>query len=220
MPGDDRPVTFALNGGPGARQRLSQLRRHRPQASSSRQRGRQPLRSRRFLPTIRAPGSTSPTWSSSIPIGTGFSRAWFPRTRPRSSSTAPSRHRISLARHLRLAGEERPPGVAQISRRRELRRLPRSAHHLLSAIAARRGHERRGAGVAVSESDHRAERRPLADSVDGDAAVHHRRASRAPAQAHARGHGRRDRLHQGEYATTLHQGPLRPGCDRRDDCST
>jgi len=60
------------------------------------------------------------------------------------------RRSISLAHHLRLAVEEPAAAVTEVSRRRELRRLPRSADHPLPPGTARRCDERPRAGSTRS----------------------------------------------------------------------
>jgi hypothetical protein len=99
------------------------------------------------------------------PIGTGFSRATVPEDQAKKLfySTTPDIEYLSRV-DLRLAGEERPAGLEEVPGWRELWRLSRAAHYVLPAIATGRGHEWRGAGVALSESDHREQRRFVADS--------------------------------------------------------
>ena len=134
----------------------------------------------------------------------GLHRSHRHRLQPRRGAGRPgekalllhhARYRVSFARHLRLAGQEWPPGLAQIPRRRKLRRIPRSAHHPLPAVAAWRGHERRGAGFALSQPGREQQWRSLAAALDDDPAVHHRGAPGARKQTHSRSHGGRDRLH-------------------------
>ena len=64
--GENRPVTFAFNGGPGASSVYLNLGAIGPKHLQAGNEGDSPSDPRRS-PTIRAPGWTSPTWSSSIP---------------------------------------------------------------------------------------------------------------------------------------------------------
>ena len=65
------------------RDRAQARRRSEPRATAR--------RTRRSCATIRRPGSTSPTWSSSIPSAPASRAAWSTPTRPRRTSTTPSR---------------------------------------------------------------------------------------------------------------------------------
>ena len=87
--GENRPVTFAFNGGPGAASRLSEFRRHRPQAHDAGNEGDSPSDPSDAHRQSRAPGWTSPIWSSSIPSARDSAALRCPRTRPKSSSTPP-----------------------------------------------------------------------------------------------------------------------------------
>ena len=216
--GANRPVTFAFNGGPGAAVGLSQLRRHRPQAPGAGNEGDSPSD-----PAILTdnPG----TWLDFTdlvfidPVGTGFSRRWCQRTTAKKLFyTHHARHRISLAHHLRLAGQERPPRFAQISGRRKLRRIPRAAHHALSAVAA---------GVALNGVVLVSPYLNPASRIDGDlsplpwmmtlpsiTAAHLEREKKLTPEAMAD-------VSPTPAASTPHaaQGPLRRGCHEEDDRS-
>ena len=67
----------------------------------------------------------------------------------------PTRILLTFADRLRLAGEERPPGVAQVHRRRELRRVSRTATDQLPAVADRGGDQWVGAGVSGTGTEWR-----------------------------------------------------------------
>ena len=91
-PAGPRPAgDLRLQRRPGRGLGLSQPRRHRAQARAVRRPGRQPLRPRAAWSTTPAPGSTSPTWCSSIPSAPASPARSSTRTRPRSGSTRSSR---------------------------------------------------------------------------------------------------------------------------------
>ena len=156
--GDNRPVTFAFNGGPGASSVYLNFGAIGPKHIDAGNEGDSPSD-----PTALKdnPG----TWLDFTdlifvdPIGTGFSRATVPEDQAKKlfySSNA--RCRVPFARGLRLAGKEQSAGLAQVPGRRKLRRLSRAAHNVLPAVATGCGPERRSAGVALFESDHREQR--------------------------------------------------------------
>ncbi len=132
--------------------RLSEFRRHRPQAHRVRRGGRQPVRSGEVnrqsghVAGFHRPGVHRSDRHRLQPI------AGFGGREQEAVLQYRRRHSLPLAHHLRLAGGERAHELAKISGGRELRRLSRPADHPLPANAARRGDERRGAGLAVPES--------------------------------------------------------------------
>ena len=213
--GEDRPVTFALNGGPGAASVYLNFGAIGPKHIEFGERGRQPVRSgdadrqSGHVAGLHRPGVHRSDRHRLQPVAGLGGRDEEAVLQHRH------RHSLPLAHHLRLAGEERTAELAEIPGGRELRRLSRPAHHALPAVAARRGDERRGAGVAVPESDAGRERRRLADSVDDDAAVDYRGAPRARAQADAGGDGAGDCVHARRVCHRPAEGPLRPGGDAR-----
>ena len=136
VPGANRPVTFALNGGPGASSVYLNFGAIGPKRVQFGAEGNSP--SDPATP-IDNPG----TWLDFTdlvfidPVGTGFSRARSPRRRGEEALLHHrAGHRVPVAHRLRLAGQERPAAVAQVPRRRELRRIPRPAHHALSCRPA------------------------------------------------------------------------------------
>ena len=149
--GENRPVTFALNGGPGAASVYLNFGAIGPKHMNAGNEGDSPS----------DPGVLTDNPGHLARLHRpGIHRSDRHGVQPLRGSRGPgekallldhARHSISVARDLRLAGEERAPRLAQVSRGRELRRIPRAAHHALPAVAAGRGVERRGAGVAVSE---------------------------------------------------------------------
>ena len=124
--GDNRPVTFALNGGPGASSVYLNFGAIGPKHLEAGNEGDSPSD-----PTVLKdnPG----TWLDFTdlvfidPIGTGFSRATVPEDRGQEALLLHhAGHRVSFAHDLRLAGEERPAGLAEIPCGRKLRRLSRA----------------------------------------------------------------------------------------------
>ena len=143
-----RPVTFAVNGGPGASSAYLHLLAIGPWRLPIDGPTHQPVGAAGASCRTPRPGSTSPTSSSSTrraPATAGSSaatRCASASTRSRATSTAspPSSTRW-------LQGEE-PAAIAEILRRRELWRLPRPASR--RKAPERPGHrpERPRAGVA------------------------------------------------------------------------
>ena len=130
MPGDNRPVTFAFNGGPGASSVYLNFGAIGPKHLQFGNEGDSPSD-----PTVLTdnPGHLAGFHRP------GLHRSHRHRLQPRRGARGPaeealllhrSRHRVPLAYRLRLAGQKRPPRFAEISRRRELRRIPRAAHRL------------------------------------------------------------------------------------------
>jgi len=83
--GDNRPVTFAFNGGPGASSVYLNFGAIGPKHMSAGNEGDSPSRSL----TTRAPGSISLTSSSSIPSAPASAAPSFLKIRRRSSSSPP-----------------------------------------------------------------------------------------------------------------------------------
>ena len=133
MEGPDRAVTFALNGGPGAASVYLNFGAIGPKHLKFGDEG--------DSPSDPATLSDNPgTWLDFTdlvfidPIGTGFSRSLVSadETKKQFYTTDADIHYLSRS-HLRLAGEERPHGVAQVLCGRKLRRLSRAADHPLPA---------------------------------------------------------------------------------------
>ena len=160
-----------------------------------------------MLRTIRAHGSTSPTLSSSIPIGTGFSRASVPEAEAKKLfySTTPDIEYLSrviydwLVKNDRLGSSKYLVGESYGGYRG-----PRITYYLQSQL-----------GVAMNgvvlvspylnptiEDDGDS----VADALDDDAAFNYRGASGAREEAHAGSDGRCDRLHA--------QASTRPRCSK------
>ena len=106
--------------------------------------------------TIPAPGSTSPTSSSSIPSAPASAARWCrkPTTKKLFYSTAPDIEYLSrivydwLVKNDRLSSRKYLVGESYGGFRG-----PRITHYLQSQLGV--AHERRGAGLALSQSDHR-----------------------------------------------------------------
>ena len=149
--GQDRPVTFALNGGPGAASVFLNLGAIGPKRIQFGDEGDSPSDPAKLTDN---PG----TWLGFTdlvfidPIGTGYSRSEVTpdETKKQFFSTDNDIHYLSriiydwLVKNGRLSSRK-------YLRWRELRRLSRPAHHALSANAVRGGDERRGAGLAIFE---------------------------------------------------------------------
>jgi carboxypeptidase C (cathepsin A) len=214
MPGKDRPVTFALNGGPGV-VGVPQHGRDRAQGGDLRFEG----------DSASAPATLHDnpgTWLDFTdlvfidPVGTGFSRARIGDDEAKkqlynpvpTSNTCRARSTTGCC-----ATSAWPP---QVPDRRELRWLPWPAHHPLPADPAGRGDERPGAGLALPEPDPGRQRRRLADGMDADAAVDRRGAPGAPGQADRCGDARGGGVHPWRLRHRVDEGPQRSAGDRGD----
>ena len=149
-PREPRPAgDLRLQRRPGRGLGLPEPRRHRAQARAVRRPGRQPLRPRqagrqsRHLARLHRPGVHRSGRHRLLPLAGRQGRD------QEALLFDQAGHRVPVAHRLRLAAEERPDGLAQVRHRRELRRLPRAAHHLLPADPARRRRQRRGDGLAL-----------------------------------------------------------------------
>ena len=187
--GPNRPVTFALNGGPGAASVYLNFGAIGPKHLNAGNEGDSPSDPPVLIDN---PG----TWLDFTdlvfidPIGTGFSRSWwrgpdqeaFLRPSPTSSISRACIYDW-LVKNDRLGSRKYLVGESYGGFRG-----PRITYYLQSQLGVAMN------GVVlvspVSQSHPRAKRRSLADALDGDAAVHYRRASRTRAQTHARSHGR------------------------------
>ena len=183
VPGAKRPVTFALNGGPGASSVYLNLGAIGPKRVQFGAEGDSPSD-----PAIRKdnPGS----WLDFTdlvfidPVGTGFSHSRVKEDEAKKRFYNPKADIEYLSRVIFdwLNKNERLH-LAQVPGRRELRRLPRAAHYLLSADAARRRHERRGARLALSRSRCLQRSGAVAATLDAHVADHRRGEPRAPGKA-------------------------------------
>ena len=216
MEGKDRPVTFAMNGGPGASSVYLNLGAIGPKRVAFGDEGDSPSDPATLTDN---PG----TWLDFTdlvfidPIGTGYSRSLVSEaeTKKLFYSTVPDIQYLSRIVYDWLVKNGRLE-LAQVLRRRELRRLSRPAHHALSADAAWRRAERRRSGLAVSEPDRRRQRRSLAASLDDDAAFHRRGAPGAREQADARRPWLRSSpTRAGDYATALLKGRSDPAATQQ-----
>ena len=179
--GKDRPVTFALNGGPGAASVFLNLGAIGPKHIEFGEQGDSPS----DPATLKDNPGTWLDFTDLVfidPIGTGFSRSLVTadETKKQFFSTEPDIQYLSriiydwLVKNGRLSSRKYLVG-------RKLRRLSRPADHSLPAVAARRGDERRGAGFAVPQPVAGRKRRRLSHAVDAHAAVDYRRAPGARA---------------------------------------
>ena len=133
--GENRPVTFAFNGGPGASSVYLNFGAIGPkhlQVGNEGDSPSDPPCSR----TIPAPGWTSPIWCSLIPSAPDSAASSVPEAEAKKLfySTTPDIEYLSRIIYDWLVKNDRL-GSKKVSRRRELRRIPRAAHHLLPAVA-------------------------------------------------------------------------------------
>ena len=143
-----RPVTFAVNGGPGAASAYLNIGAIGPWRLPMDPGGPVPSQDVTLVPNAE-------TWLPFTdlvfvdPVGTGFSRLIEPDD---AQARALPRHRGRRRGHgagrAALAGRERPGRVAALLRRRELRRLPRAAGRRGAARGRGAGARRAHSGVA------------------------------------------------------------------------
>ena len=151
--GQERPVTFALNGGPGAASVFLNLGAIGPKHLQFGEEGDSPSDPAKLTDN---PG----TWLDFTdlvfidPVGTGYSRSLVPadETKKQFYSTDADIHYLSRIIYDWLVKNGRLE-LPKVSGRRKLRRLSRPADHTLPANTVGCGDERLGAGLALSESD-------------------------------------------------------------------
>ena len=176
------PVTFALNGGPGASSVYLNLGAIGPKRVQFGAEGNSPS-------DPATPLDNPGTWLDFTdlvfidPVGTGFSYSRSRRTMPRSAFITPNRT-SNICRASFSTGWSRmsaSPRASTWSARATA--AFGSTHHALPADTAGCRDARHGAGVALSRSWCFRQRRSLAPSLDAHAAEHCRCESRAPRQA-------------------------------------
>ena len=217
--GENRPVTFALNGGPGASSVFLNFGAIGPKHLQAGNEGDSPS----DPTTLKDNPGTWLDFTDLVfidPVGTGFSRAEVPEDQAKKLfySTEPDIEYLSrviydwLVKNDRLSSRKYFVGESYGGFRG-----PRITYYLQSQL----GVAMNGVVLVSPYLNPTVESNGdlVAAAVDDDAAADYRRSPGARKEADAASHGRRDCLHRGRVRDHADQRKRRQGCAAEDDCA-